>query len=191
MSEPQPRKASAAAQRWPGSPGCLDLAGALVAVGLGSLAVITAFQLGLINRLPSPRGRRWQAERLHRSRLAYPLGGVPDGLLGLASYLATGGLILAAKHRNPREHRAVPLALGAKAVVDAALALDLTRRGWRCFRRFSVYSLAVGAVSLGVLPCVLPVVASAWRGGRTPSGGHFAPGWKRTGRVTSGACRPH
>ncbi len=91
---------------------CLAACGAAMAF----LVPVLLHQCGAIDHLPDPPGPGFDSDRITGSKAARPLG-VPDGLLGLASYAATLGLLLLARRRP----EARPL-LAAKLAGDAALA---------------------------------------------------------------------
>ena len=54
---------------------------ALSSAALVDAALVSLAQTGIIRRLPAPRRPLFDATRVVRSRVAYPLG-IPDGLLG-------------------------------------------------------------------------------------------------------------
>lgn len=83
---------------------------------LATLAPIALKQTGAIDHLPDPPVRIFQSDRITDSKAAHPCG-IPDSLLGLASFGTTLALILLAK-RN----RTARTLLGGKLVADAAFA---------------------------------------------------------------------
>ena len=74
------------------------------------LGYIALRQIGVVKHLPDPPGRMWNSDEIVMSKAAHPFG-VPDGLLGLASYAVTVGLIATGSEL-------VPL----KLVADAGVA---------------------------------------------------------------------
>ncbi len=91
---------------------------ALAATGLALLTLLPvgAHQLGFLGHLPDPPGPLFASDTITESSTAHPLG-IPDSLLGLASYAATFALLLAAR----RVRLAHPL-LKAKLAADASVA---------------------------------------------------------------------
>ena len=91
---------------------------ALAACGtaLATLVPITLYQTGVIPSLPDPAGSVFASETITSSKDAHPLG-IPDGVLGLASYGVTLSLLLLSR-RNMLARRA----LGAKLVLDGSMA---------------------------------------------------------------------
>lgn len=85
-------------------------------VALATLVPVTLYQIGVLQRLPDPPGDVFDSERITMSKAAHP-GGIPDGLLGLASFATTMGLLLAARRRPT-----VRLVLGAKLSLDVGVA---------------------------------------------------------------------
>jgi uncharacterized membrane protein len=83
---------------------------------LATLGPVAAHQLGLCRHLPDPPLRMFDSDMITGSRMAHPFG-IPDGLLGLASYATTVGLLLAA-----RRFRAVHPVLKLKLAADASAA---------------------------------------------------------------------
>lgn len=81
-----------------------------------SLAPIAAHQLGLLKHLPDPEGSIFASDEITESRTAHPLG-VPDSLLGLASYSTTLALALLSRSHP----KARPL-LAAKLLADGSVA---------------------------------------------------------------------
>lgn len=85
-------------------------------VALGTLVPVAMYQLGASPRLPDPPLKIFDSERITMSKAAHPFG-IPDGVLGLASFAATLTLALMSK----RSRTANGL-LGSKLAFDAAVA---------------------------------------------------------------------
>ncbi len=83
---------------------------------LATLVPVALFQTGILPALPDPPLRVFDSERITMSAAAHPLG-IPDGLLGLASFGATLALALLA-----RRHQTAKQLLGAKLTLDASAA---------------------------------------------------------------------
>lgn len=83
---------------------------------LGTLVPVTLYQTGALHRLPDPPFRVFDSEQITMSQAAHPLG-IPDGVLGLASFGATLALTLLS-----RRHHAAKKLLGAKLTLDASAA---------------------------------------------------------------------
>ena len=85
-------------------------------VALATLVPVALYQTGILPRLPDPPLRIFDSERITMSAAAHPLG-IPDGLLGLASFGTTLVLALLA-----RRHQTAKKLLGAKLTLDASAA---------------------------------------------------------------------
>jgi uncharacterized membrane protein len=81
---------------------------------LATLVPVALYQTGLVESLPDPPSSVFDSERIASSKAAHPFG-VPDSLLGLASFGTTLGLIFLAR-RSPIAKKL----LGAKLTLDAA-----------------------------------------------------------------------
>ena len=81
---------------------------------IATLVPIALYQTGVLSSLPDPPAPIFDSERITSSKAAHPLG-VPDALLGIASFGATLTLILLAK-RSPAARKL----LGAKLAIDAS-----------------------------------------------------------------------
>ena len=92
-------------------------------VAIGTLVPVALHQLGALDHLPDPPGRVFDSDRITESEMAHPFG-VPDSLLGLASYGTTLGLALMSVRCA-----AARRLLGGKLVLDgAAAAFNATRQ---------------------------------------------------------------
>ena len=83
-------------------------------VALTTLVPVALYQTGVLKSLPDPPMGVFASEQITSSNAAHPLG-IPDGLLGLTSFAATLGLMVAAK-RSPVARKA----LGVKLALDGA-----------------------------------------------------------------------
>ena len=119
-----------------------------VAWGLAAstlLAIVAAKQLGIIGHLPDPPGRIWNSDAITSSKTAHPLG-IPDGILGLASYATTITLLLAAP-KSPTARRLLPYKLTA----DASAAAFNTARQLITFRRLCSWCTATALATVAMV----------------------------------------
>jgi uncharacterized membrane protein len=110
---------------------------ALSLFSMGVLGVVAAYQTGLIGHLPTLRKAGFDAEKVHGSPAAYAFFGIPDALLGIASYGVTASMATAGS--GP--------VLAIKTGVDLAAVAGFGIYGWRKLHACSLYSLAIGAGS--------------------------------------------
>lgn len=116
-------------------------------LALGTLLPVALYQTRAICRLPDPPSELFDSPTIVSSRAAHPLG-VPDGLLGLASYSATLALLLTANTSKPARRL-----LGLKLAADAgAAAFNVVRQVVR-FRKLCSWctgtALATGVMVYG------------------------------------------
>jgi uncharacterized membrane protein len=101
-----------------------------------TLVPVAASQMGLLDHLPDPPSTIFNSDRITRSSLAHPLG-IPDSLLGMASYSATLGLILLARERSLARKL-----LAAKLIADGVAAGVNTTRQIVSFRKLCSWCTA-------------------------------------------------
>jgi uncharacterized membrane protein len=83
---------------------------------LATLVPVALYQLNVISDLPDPPLPVFDSERITKSKTAHPLG-IPDALLGLASFGTTLTLALLA-----RRNKTAKKLLGVKLGMDASVA---------------------------------------------------------------------
>lgn len=115
------------------------------AAALACLVPVAAHQLGLTASLPDPPGEVWDSDGITESRAAHPLG-IPDGLLGLASYGLTLGLLVASR-QSRAARRALPWKLGA----DGAAAGFNVVRQVVTFRRLCSWCTGTALATFGMV----------------------------------------
>jgi uncharacterized membrane protein len=130
---------------------------------MGSMAVVVLYQMGVIRSIPEPPIPGFDADKVDASAEAYQLLAMPDGALGMVSYATT--LMLAAAGGKDRARTApwLPLALSAKATVDAAQAAKLTWDQWADHRAFCSWCLLAAGATFSTLPATLPEARRALR----------------------------
>jgi len=92
-------------------------------IALATLTPVALYQTGVIPQLPDPPLHVFDSERITTSAAARPMG-IPDGVLGLASFGTTLALALLAR-RN----------LTAKRVLGGKLALDASAAAFNAGRQ--------------------------------------------------------
>ena len=99
------------------------MAVACCCAAMATLAPVALVQLHIIKDLPDPPGRMFNSKQVVTSKGAYHLG-IPDGVLGLASYGVTLSLLLAATPERPVMRRL----LRGKLAWDATIAIRNVRK---------------------------------------------------------------
>lgn len=135
----------------------------LTLAAMGTLGVISLYQLGVIAHVPEPPLPLMKPDEINGAPEGYALLNMPDGVLGLGSYAVTLGLIAMGGKDRAREHPWLPLALAGKAVVDSVNAGRLSWDQWSKHRGFCLWCLGTTAATLSTLPLVVPEARSAWR----------------------------
>ena len=130
---------------------------------MGSLGVVTAYQMGLFRHLPEPPLKVFDADGVDASGEAYQYLKAPDGALGLISYATTVLLAGMGTARRAEERPWIPLVLAAKVGFDAAGAIFLTAEQASKHRKFCSWCLVASALSLAMVPQVVPEARSAAR----------------------------
>ncbi len=124
---------------------------------IATLIPVAMYQTGLLKMLPDPPMRLFDSERIASSKAAHPFG-VPDALLGIASFGTTLALIIFSKN-----NKTVEKMLGAKLTVDAAAGAFNAGRQVVSFGRLC--SCCTGtAISAVVMACAgRDHILRAWR----------------------------
>ena len=130
---------------------------------IGSMGVIAAYQLGLLKSLPDPPLPYFDAEKVDAAPQAYRYLRTPDAVIGLGSYAVTLGLAAYGGADRARSAPLVPVALAAKAAVDAANAAKLTADQWKEHRAFCGWCLVAAGATFAALPLTLPEAGAAVR----------------------------
>lgn len=127
---------------------CLSMAAA------GCMRLITAYQMGIIRRLPDLPLPGFDAETVDASEEAYAHLEMPDAAIGLTSYAVTTALATAgpADRAHTPGRSWLPWVLLGKICVDSVQAARLTRDQWTRHRSFCVWCLIAAAATWACLP---------------------------------------
>lgn len=128
----------------------------LTLAGIGSLSLVTLYQLGVLRSLPEPPLAHFDADCVDASSEAYALLATPDGALGVASYAVT--LVLAAMGGEGRAGQQpwIPLALAVKVTFDVLASAKLTLDQWTRHRAFCFWCLLAAVASFTTAPLIVP-----------------------------------
>lgn len=129
---------------------------------IASLVPVALHQLGALPHLPDPPSPLFNSDAITESPMAHPFG-VPDALLGLASYATT--LTLALSARNCTVARR---ALAAKLLLDGAAAAFNTTRQVVRFRRLCSWCMGTVAATAVMLWAARPLLAEALASAKEP-----------------------
>jgi uncharacterized membrane protein len=122
------------------------MAVACCCAAMATLAPVALVQLHIMKDLPDLPGRLFDSKRVVTSEGAYHLG-IPDGLLGVASYGVTLGLLLAATPERPFVRRL----LRGKLAWDATMAIRNVRKQVTEHKRICTWCIAAAAATAGLV----------------------------------------
>jgi uncharacterized membrane protein len=136
---------------------------ALTLGAIGAMSVVSLHQIGLVRHLPEPPLSWLDADRIDGSPEAYSRFGVPDAVLGVASYAATLALVaMGGADRSVRQPW-IPLLASAKAGFDTANAVRMTAVQWTRYRAFCGWCLLAAGATVATLPLVIGEARASWR----------------------------
>ena len=128
-----------------------------------ALGPVTLYQLGIVRHLPDPPLPGFDADKVHASPQAYPIGSIPDGAIGIASYAATLALALACSPQRAQRRPWLPVALGAKVTFDLSQVVRLTWIEIAVLRAISGWSLLSSTATISSVGPALRAARTALR----------------------------
>ena len=140
--------------------------GALALGAISAFVPVAAYQAGVLRHLPDPPLRWLDSDAVDASGEAYNRYKTPDAALGIASYAVTLALAAMGPADRATSKPWLPLALAAKVAFDAAGAAYLTAEQLTKHKRVCTYCTTASALTLAMVPPVLPEARSAWRAWR-------------------------
>lgn len=123
--------------------------------------VVSAYQMGMVRRLPDPPVGPFDASKVDASDYAYKRMDVPDGLLMLTTYAVTATLAGAGGERRAEEQPHLPLLTAGKAAYDVVTTARLAREEWAENGALCAYCQAASVASLAIAALALPEAARA------------------------------
>ena len=114
------------------------------AAALATLVPVALRQFKLIRHLPDPDHHTFNTDRVVTSSKSKPLG-IPDSVLGIASYSTTLALVLLAP-KNPIARKLV----GPKLVVDTGMATVNTVRQFTSFNKLCSWCFLTAAATVAM-----------------------------------------
>jgi uncharacterized membrane protein len=131
-------------------------------LGIGAMTAVSLFQTGIVKQLPDPPIDGFDSDKVNSSDTAYALG-VPDGTLSLASLAANIPLAAFGGENRAEEQPLIPLAIAAKASVEAVVA------GWYFYqmptkeKAWCGYCILGAAANFGIAALTLAEAKRAWK----------------------------
>ncbi|XXX82564.1 vitamin K epoxide reductase family protein [Sorangium sp. So ce134] len=123
--------------------------------GGASVAVVSLFQLGIIDHLPDPPLRGFDSDKVTSSDIAFGLT-MPDAPLALTSFAANLALAGWGGAERARKTPWIPVAAAAKAAIEAAVSGWLFVQMRRRERALCAYCLVAMAANMAVFALSLP-----------------------------------
>lgn len=130
-------------------------------VAAGSMALISLYQTGIIKHLPEPPLPYFDADKVDAAPEAYSMFSTPDAAIGLGNYAATLALAVMGSQDRSERRPWIPLALAAKASVDAFQAGKLSVDQWTQHRAFCFWCLLAAGATFAAVPLTLPEARAA------------------------------
>lgn len=140
---------------------------AACAAALLTLVPVAAHQLGYLEHLPDPPGGLFASDEITESTAAHPAG-IPDGVLGLASFAVTFGLILEAgdkRHSRRLGRRLLTLKLAA----DGSMAGFNFTRQIVSFRRLCSWCTGTAICTAAMILAARKLIAAETAALRLPT----------------------
>jgi uncharacterized membrane protein len=131
---------------------------AALALAMGAtaaLGLLAAYQTGLIKHLPDPPWKRFKADAVSSTGEGY-LFGIPDALLGMASYSLTGVLIFAGPPDRAVSNPWWPVLAAAKSWFDAGNGIRLAKIQIKDLRFYCIYCLSITTMTVAMVPLTWP-----------------------------------
>ena len=132
-------------------------------IAVGSMSLITLYQMGIIKHLPEPPLPLLDADKVDASAEAYSRFETPDGVLGIGSYAMTMGLAAMGGQDRAQKQPWIPLALAVKVAFDTWQAIRLFRDQLTRFHAFCSWCLLAAGTTLAMVPLAMPETYAALR----------------------------
>ncbi len=132
-------------------------------VAIGSMSLITLYQMGVIKHLPEPPLPYLDADKVDASAEAYSRFSTPDGILGVGNYAVTMGLAAMGGQERSRNQPWIPLVLAAKVGFDVSQAIRLFFDQKTKQRAFCSWCLLAAGTTLAIVPLTIPETLAAIR----------------------------
>lgn len=131
----------------------------LLGATIGEL--ITLYQTGVVDELPTLPGSFFDANKVDASNYAYSRFNGPDGPTMTINYGITAWLASMGGENRVQDQPLVPLAMGAKLLFDAFLTAELAREEWSENKALCEYCQVATLASFASLAIAMPEITSA------------------------------
>lgn len=126
--------------------------------------IVTLYQTGIVDHLPDPPGQElFDADRVDASNYAYSRFNSPDGPIMVLNYALTAWIAAAGGLDRARRNPLLPLAMGAKILIDGIVSAELAREEWSENKAFCEYCQVATVCSFASLALAVPEMVTAFR----------------------------
>lgn len=132
-------------------------------ITIGSMAVISLYQMGIMKHLPELPLPGLNADKVDASAEAYQRFATPDGLIGIVNFGLTAMLAGMGEPERARTQPWIPLAMAAKVAIDTVQSGKLTIDQWTQHRAFCSWCLLASSATFAQVPLVIPEARVAVR----------------------------
>jgi uncharacterized membrane protein len=132
-------------------------------VAVGSMSLITLYQMGVIKHLPEPPLPNLNSDKVDASAEAYSRFSTPDGILGIGNYAVTMGLAAMGGQERARNQPWIPLVLAAKVGFDVSQAIRLFFDQKTKQHAFCSWCLLAAGTTVAIVPLAIPETWAAIR----------------------------
>lgn len=132
-------------------------------LGSSMAQIVTLYQTGVLKQLPDLPIPFVDSDRVDASAYAYSRLNTPDGPLMLLNYGITAWLATTGGENRARENPLVPIAMGAKILIDSVAAAELAREEWSENKAFCEYCQIATLCSFASLALAMPEVVTAFQ----------------------------
>lgn len=130
-------------------------------IGASVGQIVSLYQTGIIDRLPDLPIPYIDSDRVDASNYAYSRLETPDGLMMVANYAITAWLAGAGGLDRAKTNPILPIAMGFKTLIDAAVSTELAREEWSENKAFCEYCQVATLASYLSVALALPEMITA------------------------------
>lgn len=132
-------------------------------VGATMAEAVSAYQVGMIEKLPDLPIPGIDSNKVDASDYAYSIFDTPDGLMMLVNYSITALLAGAGGANRATQAPFLPIAMAGKTLIDSIVALRLARIEWRDNEALCAYCQVATLCSIASFALSIPEANTAFR----------------------------
>ncbi|RIV21590.1 vitamin K epoxide reductase [Fibrisoma montanum] len=132
-------------------------------LGVAAGQIVSLYQTGIIKHLPDPPVPIFNSDKVDASDYAYKRLQTPDALMMVVTYGLTAWLAGAGGKNRAEDQPWLPIATGAKALLDVGTAAQLAREEWQENKAFCAYCQAATVASVASVALAVPEMIRAFR----------------------------